>query len=352
MREDDFDLGDLIWIDFEFENDEKGTLHPAIVLQDQGDIIAVLSGTSYPTPEHLLVRNEMFTSFRVSPYCIEHENVRTIKHETYFQLEIVKGVKSDRIKSRIGRLNPDRLEELLARCAMRSWFSSDRTEQNDASQWDLICWVRNEHDSSTHIGLEDLNLGVVVGKLKNGNLLILRECDILDGSINSLTFFSSELPSNDITHLTLESKPNTISSEQINFVIGRLSEHNISRIRELPYIKFSKDNKGELGKPKDSSLIGKIVCLENNKEKPFLVVGNDEHHFYAYEGSTKKQSLSKQDFSCDLPGFQEMIYFGINATPIVQNLHTRRFIIDSLGKKDLERLHSSRIVKNLKSLNR
>ena len=176
MREDDFDLGDLVWIDFEFENDEKGTLHPAIVLEDQDEIIAVLSGTSYPTPEHLLVRNEMFTSFEVSPYCIEHENARTIKHETYFQLEIVKGVKSDKIKSRIGRLNPDRLEELLARCAMRSWFSSDRTEQNDASQWDLICWVRNEHDSSIHIGLEDLNLGVIVGKLKNGfTKSVLRE---------------------------------------------------------------------------------------------------------------------------------------------------------------------------------
>jgi hypothetical protein len=352
MREDDFDLGDLIWVDFEFEDDEKGTLHPAIVLEDQGGIIAVLSGTSYQTPEHLLVRNEMFTSFEISPYCIEHENARTIKHETYFQLEIVRGVKSDKIKSRIGRLNPDRLEELLARCAMRLWFSSDRTEQNNASRWDLICWVRNEHDSSTHIGLEDLNLGVVVGKLKNGNLLILRECEILDGSLNSLTFFSSELPSSDIAHLSLESKPTTISSEQVSFVIDRLSEDHISKIRELPYIKFSKDNKGELGKPKDSSLVGKVVCLKDNKEKPFLVVGYDEHHFYAFEGSNKKQPFSKQDFSCDLPGFQEMIYFDINITPIVQNLHTRRFIIDRLRKKDLERLQSSRIVNALKSLKR
>jgi len=349
MREDDFDLGDLIWIDFEFENDEKGTLHPAIVLQDQGDIIAVLSGTSYPTPEHLLVRNEMFTSFEVSPDCIEHENARTIKHETYFQLEIVKGVKSDKIKSRIGRLNPDMLEELLARCAMRSWFSSDRTEQNNASRWDLICWVRNEHDSSAHIGLEDLNLAVIVGKLKNGSLLILPERDIRDGSVNSLTFLSSELPSNDITHLTLESKPTTISSEQINIVIGRLSEHHISKIRELPYIKFSKDNKGELGKPMDSSLVGKIVCLADNKEKPLLVVGFDDNHFYAYEGSTKeKQSFSDLDFICNLPGFQETMYFDINTIPSVQNLHTRRFIIDRLRKKDLERLQSSRIVNALK----
>ena len=26
MREDDFDLGDLVWVDFEFEADEKGNM--------------------------------------------------------------------------------------------------------------------------------------------------------------------------------------------------------------------------------------------------------------------------------------------------------------------------------------
>lgn len=352
MREDDFDLGDLIWVDFEFEDDEKGTFHPAIVLQDQGDIIAVLSGTSQPTPEHLVVRNEMFTSFEVSPYCIEHENAKTIRHETYFQLEIVKGVKSDKIKSRIGRLNPDRLEELLARCAMRSWFSSDRTEQNDASRWDLICWVRNEHDSSTHIRLEDLNLGVVVGKLKNGKLRILRECEKREGSLNNLTFSSSELPTNDIGYLTLESKPATISSKQVCFVIDRLPKEPIRKIRELPYIKFSKDDKGELGKPKDSSLIGKIVCLVENKEKPLLVVGNDQNYFFGVEGHSKqKQSSSEQDFSCDLPGFGKIICFDLNADLIPKNIHKRRFVIHSLIGKDLDRLLSSNIVNALKSLN-
>ena len=108
MREDDFYLGDLIWVDFEFEDDEKGTLHPAIVLQDQGEIIAVLSGTSNPTPEHLIVRNKMFTSFEISPYCLEDNSKRTIRHDTYFKLDYVKEVKSDRVKSRIGRLNQDR----------------------------------------------------------------------------------------------------------------------------------------------------------------------------------------------------------------------------------------------------
>ncbi len=349
MRKYDFDLGDLIWVDFEFEDDEEGTLHPAIVLQCQDEIIAVLSGTSYQTPEHLLVRNKIFTSLEISPDCIEHENTKTIKHETYFQLKIVTVVKSDKVKSRIGRLNSDKLEELLARCAMRLWFCSDITEQNNASRWDLICWVKNELDPSTDIGLEDLKFGVVVGKLKNGNLRILRECDIRNSSLNSLTFSSPELPLNDIAHLTLESKPTTISLEQVCFVIDRFSESHITIIRELPHIKFSKDDKGELGKPKDSSLVGKVVCLVDNKEKPFLVVGYDELHFYAFEGSPKKQSFSKQGFCCDLPGFQEMIYFDINTTPIVQNLHSRRFIIDSLRKKDLERLLSSGIVNALKN---
>ena len=252
------------------------------------------------------------------------------------------------MKSRIGRLNQDRLEELLARCAIRLWFSSGITEQNNASRWDLICWVRNELDPKKHIGLDDLNFGVVIGKLKNGNLRILRECENREDSPNNLTFSSSELPLNDIGDLNLKSKPTTISSEQVCFVIDRFPENHLRKIRELPYIKFSKDDKGELGKPKDSSLIGKVVCLKENKDKPFLVVGYDEYHFYAFEGASKKESFSKQNFSCDLPGFQEMIHFDINATPIVQNLYTRRFIICSLGKKDLERLLSSRIVKNLK----
>lgn len=352
MWEDGFDLGDLIWVDFEFEEDEIGTPHPAIVLEDQGEIIAVLSGTSNQTPEHLIDRNEMFISFEISPDCLEHENIKTIQHDTYFKLEYVKGVESDKVKSRIGRLNQDRLEELLARCAIRLWFSSGITEQNNASRWDLICWVRNELDKS-HIGLDDLNFGVVIGKLKNGNLRILRECENREDSPNNLTFSSSELPSNDIGDLTLKSKPTTISSEQVCFVIDRFPENHLRKIRELPYIKFSKKGNGESGKPQDSSLIGKVVCLVDNKEKPFLIVGYDELHFYAFEGSPKeKQSFSEQEICCELPGFQEMIYFDINGVPTPQNLHTTRFVIDVLGEKDLERLLSHAIVKSLKSLNR
>ena len=352
MRGDDFELGDLVWVDFEFETDEKGTLHPAIVLQDQGEIIAVLSGTSNQTPEYLCVRNEVFTSFEISRDCIEHENNKTIQHDTYFELKIVKGVKSEKVKSRIGRLNPDKLEELLARCGMRLWFSSDISEQNNVDRWDLICWVRNELDPISHIGLEDLNFGVVVGKLRNRNLRILGECEKHEGSLNNLTFSSSELPTNDIGFLTLGSKPTTISSEQVCFVIERLPEDPIRKIRELPYIKFSKDDKGDLGKPVDSSLIGKIVCLVDNKEKPFLVVGYDEHYFFAVEGSSKEQhSYSKQNFGCDLPGFGKIIYFDVNTTPIPKNIHKRRFVIGSLIGKDLERLLSSSIVSALKSLN-
>lgn len=349
MREVEFELGDLIWADFEFDDDEKGTLHPAIVLQDQGEIIAVLSGTSNQTPEHRIVRNEMFNSFEISSDCVEHENRRPIRHDTYFKLDYVKGVKIGKVKSRIGRLNKDRLEELLARCAIRLWFSSDLTEQNNANQWDLICWVRNELDKKD-IALGDLNFGVIVGKLRNGNFRILRECEKSEDSRNNLTFSSFNLPSNDIGDLTLKSKPTTISSEQICFVIDRLPECQLHKIRELPYIRFSKDNNGELGKPKESSLIGKIVCLKEDKDKPLLVVGYDEYIFYAYEG-TSKEPLSKENFTCDLPGFQKMIHFDIKTTPTVQNLHTRRFIIDRLDKWDLERLLSSNIVKILKELN-
>ena len=352
MREDDFVLGDLIWVDFEFDDDEKGTLHPAIVLEDQGEIIAVLSGTSNQTPEHLVVRNEKFTSFEISPYCLDENEKRSIRHDTYFKLDYVKGVKADKAKSRIGRLNQDRLEELLARCAIRSWFSTGRREQNNPGRWDLICWVKNELDSNSHIELVDLKFGVVVGNVRNGKLLILREGESREDSLTNLFFSSSELPSNDIDGLTFESKPTTISSEQVCFVIDRLPEDNIRKIRELPHIKFLKDDKGELGKPRDSSFIGKIVCLKDNKNKPFLVVGHDDYHFYAFEGISKNESFAKQGFSRDLPGFRDIIHFNINTTPAVHNLHTRRFVIGSLCKNELERLLSSGIVKVLKSLNK
>ena len=352
MREDDFVLGDLIWVDFEFDDDEKDTLHPAIVLEDQGEIIAVLSGTSNQTPEHLIVRNEKFTSFEVSPYCVEENEKRSIRHNTYFKLDYVKGIKANKVKSRIGRLDQDRLEELLARCAIRSWFSSGRRDQNNPGRWDLICWVLNELDSDSHIGLVDLRFGVVVGNVRNGKLLILRECESPEDSLNNLLFSSSELPSNDIVDLTFESKPTTISSEQVCFVIDRLPKDSISKIQELPHIKFSKDGKGESGKPYDSSFIGKIVCLKDNKNKPFLIVGHDDHHFYAFEGISKNGSSVKRGFSCDLPGFQDMIHFDVKTTPTVHNLYTRRFVIGSLCEKELERLLSSRIVKELKSLNK
>ena len=354
MREDDFDLGDLIWVDFEFEDDEKDTLHPAIVLQDQGEIIAVLSGTSNQTPEHLIVRNEMFTSFEISPYCLEDNTKRSIRHDTYFKLDYVKEVRSDKVKSRIGRLNQDRLEELRARSAVRLWFSSCITEQNNASRWDLICWGRNELDSNTHVGLDELNFGVVVGKLGNGKLRILRECENREQSPNSLTFSSSEVPLIDIGGLTLKSKPITISSAQVFFVIDSLPEDHIRKVRDLPYIRFSKNDKGESGKPQDLPFIGRIVCLKHNKEIPLLVVGYDESHFYAFKGAPKgKKSSSGLEINCDLPGFQEMICFDIDGGELTpHNLHTTRFVIDGLGQKDFKRLSSHKIVKILKSLNR
>ena len=37
MLDDLYQLGSLVWADFEFPSDEENTLHPGIVLQDQGE---------------------------------------------------------------------------------------------------------------------------------------------------------------------------------------------------------------------------------------------------------------------------------------------------------------------------
>ena len=172
-----------------------------------------------------------------------------------------------------------------------------------------------------------------------------------EDSLNNLLFSSSELPSNDIVDLTLN--PNQPLFHQNRFVLlltASKGQHNQNP--GTPHIKFSKDGKGESGKPYDSSFIGKIVCLKDNKNKPFLIVGHDDHHFYAFEGISKNGSSVKRGFSCDLPGFQDMTHFDVKTTPTVHNLYTRRFVIGSLCEKELERLLSSRIVKELKSLNK
>ena len=96
MENGKYELGTLVWIDFDFPDDEKHTFHPAIVLQDQGDKIAVISGSSNNTPEHLVIRNEQFTSFELTPYHLD-DNYEFISHTTYFKLDEVKGIKKNMI---------------------------------------------------------------------------------------------------------------------------------------------------------------------------------------------------------------------------------------------------------------
>ena len=73
MLDDLYQLGSLVWADFEFPSDEEDTLHPGIVLQDQGEKVLIISGSSLSTPDHLVIRNEKFTSFVLSPKHVRYD---------------------------------------------------------------------------------------------------------------------------------------------------------------------------------------------------------------------------------------------------------------------------------------
>ena len=348
MREDDFDLGELIWIDFEFENDEKGTLHPAIVLQDQGDIIAVLSGTSYPTPEHLLVRNEMFTSFEVSPYCIEHENARTIKHETYFELETVKGVKLDKIQSRIGRLNPDKLEDLLARCAMRSWFSANSIEDCDIKKWTLICWKdEDDLEKRRYLRLDELNFAIVVGKMKDGRLKILPEILEDEKPVNMISF-DEGLPTNDLDEIAFHSKPSFMPKEKICFLIGEVSGDNLNRLKQLPFLRFN--SLKDLPTPRSSDYkIGDILCSKPLLEIPKMVVGlNPDGIPITVSGlTTMKEEPKYVPRQFKITGFERKYNFLLDSKPqTTSKLDNLLKIQDStLTSKEIEYLSQEPSIK-------
>ena len=316
MREDDFDLGDLVWVDFGFEADEKGTLHPAIVLEQQDEFIAVLSGTSYPTPEHLLIRNEMFTSFEVSQYCIEHENARTIIHETYFQLKNVKGVKPDKINSRIGRLNPDKLEELLARCAMRSWFSGNSIEDCTIKKWTLICW-KDEDDPviRPHLMLDELNFAIVVGKMKDGRLKILSEI-LEDEKPANMISLKEGLPTNDLYEIAFHSNPSFMPRQKICFLIGEIMGDNLTRLKQLPFLRFN--SRKDPPNPRSSDYkIGDILCSKPLFEIPKMVVGLNPNGIpITVSGSTtmkKKPKYVSRQFK--VTGFEQKYNFLLDSKP-------------------------------------
>jgi len=348
MRDDYFKLGDLVWVDFEFETDEEGTLHPAIVLEDQGEMIAVLSGTSYLTPEHLLIRNEMFTSFEVSPYCIEHENAKTITHGTYFELKTVKGAKLDKIQSRIGRLNPDKLDELLARCAMRSWFSANSIEDCVIKKWTLICWKdEDDLEKRRYLRLDELNFAIVVGKMKDGRLKILREILEDEKPVNMISF-NEGLPTNDLDKIAFHSKPSFMSKEKICFLIGEVSDDNLNRLKQLPFLRFNslKDRPN----PRSSDYkIGDILCSKPLLEIPKMVVGlNPDGIPITVSGlTTMKEEPKYVSRQFKITGFERKYNFLLDSKPQTTNKLDNLFKIQdsTLTPKEIEYLSQEPSIK-------
>ena len=175
----------------------------------------MISGSSLGTPDHLVIRNEKFTSFVLSQdmsrtiisQAVGLEYLTTMKmmmtmtlleddyeelnedytdydctegfisRTTYFQLDELKAVAKNKIERHCGELDSHSLDILMGRCAMRSCFSHNSIgDEEEIHKWDLICWM-DEEDSEIrrYLNLNDLKFAVVVGKIKDSRLKILAE---------------------------------------------------------------------------------------------------------------------------------------------------------------------------------
>jgi len=271
MEHEVYELGTLIWADFEFPDDEENTDHPAIVLEVQEDEIVVISGSSYNTPDHLFIRNDKFTSFELASYGLEYSH-NYISHTTYFKLEEVKGIKKNMIKRKCGELDANLLNELLQRCAMQSWFSANSIGDCIIKKWTLVCWKDDTNPKTRpFLILDELNFAVVVGKMKDGRLKILSE--IVEGEKpDNFISLKDDLPARDLDEIILHSKPSILPREKICFLLGKIIDEDITRLQQLPYFRMkSRKNKSKL----DYSLlkIGDIVCNKPSLEIPKMIVG-------------------------------------------------------------------------------
>lgn len=270
MTKNYYEAGTIIWYDFEFDHDEKGTTHPAIVLQDQGDVVAVLSGSSNMADQRSWVRSESFTYFEVSPGDVIGEK-NSISHTTYFKLDRVRGATKSKISKKMGQLNDDCLHRLQRRCAIRSWSSANSIGDKRPEKSSLICWMEeNDPERRAYLELSELKFAVVLGRMKSGRLKILSEQIRKNDGKNSICL-KEDLHLDDVQEITFQSKPSYLAPKDVCFIVGRLSETHQSRLEELPHLRVKEADGGLLSNGSEFQ-IGDIVSTEKSVETPLMVV--------------------------------------------------------------------------------
>ena len=315
MENGTYELGTLVWIDFDFPDDEKHTFHPAIVLQDQGDKIAVISGSSNNTPEHLVIRNEQFTSFELDPSHLD-DKYDFISHTTYFKLDEVKGIKKNMIGRECGILDSDLLNELMQRCAMKSWFSANSIEDCTIKKWTLICWKdEDDPEKRPYLMLNELNFAIVLAKMKDGRLKILSEI-LEDEKPVNMILLKEGLPTNDLDEIAFHSKPSFIPRQKICFLIGEIMGDNLTRLKQLPFLRFN--SRKESPNPRSSDYkIGDILCSKPVLEIPKMVVGLNPNGIpITVSGLTtrkKKPKYVSRQFK--IKGFEQKYNFLLDSKP-------------------------------------
>ena len=357
MLDDLYQLGSLVWADFEFPSDEENTLHPGIVLQDQGEKVLVISGSSLGTPDHLVIRNEKFTSFVLSPrhvtydyfagsrfgifdyneddddddiYCEDdYEELNEdytdydctegfISRTTYFQLDELKAVAKNKIERHCGELDSNSLDILMGRCAMRSCFSHNSIgDEEEIHKWDLICWM-DEEDSEmrSYLNLNDLKFAVVVGKIKDSRLKILAEVTHGEDSENT-TVMRDVTPSNDLDELVLNSKPSILHRDKVCFVIGKITKFERSRLQRSPHLRVK--SKQELTVSDSSELkIGDVVCAKKSPGVPRLIVGMGQNgNPITVKGVKTTNKTGIFVSTQEITGFSHEYKFTLDSEPIL-----------------------------------
>ena len=143
MAGNEFRYGQLIWVHFDFPDDEGDKEHPAIILQDQGDKLAVISGTSVSPNSYQSPHSYEFSHYWLFPNNLPHmKNGLTLT--TFFELGVVRLVNKEKV-SRISEiLDKESLAKLDERTFIRAWFSDSESSKKKLKFGQVICCKKTD----------------------------------------------------------------------------------------------------------------------------------------------------------------------------------------------------------------
>jgi hypothetical protein len=316
MLTEEYKLGQLIWGDFEFPTDEKGKEHPAIVLEDQGDSLAVLSGTSLPIEKEHIIRNESFCCYILNPNEMPYrENGLTQK--TYFEFnDNPKPLSKENITRKSEVIDSSSLEELMKQTYLRAWFFENSFCADRYYKGDVICW---REDDATFSSIKEIKFAIILARMKNGKLKVIPELES-DAKTNNYLYFTENVPVVDVKNLRFQSKPDFLKKEQIILIAEKLKPEQLKLVEDLPYIKAN-SKKNRFDAKDEEYQIGDILCANCSKipssfDDPLLVVGiHSEHLLYVVKGKTKvnsERNIGEFENNIELRGFAQKVSFDLS----------------------------------------